>query len=130
MKTSTRVWTGRVLSALFVLFIVFDITIKLLNLPMVEKAMNELGWAAGYGPLIGGIELLALALYLSPRASLSGAIVMTGLLGGAIASQLRVGNPLFSHVLFGIWLALFMWGGLWLRDPSLRAVFPIRRDAA
>ena len=55
---------------------------------------------------------------------------MTGLLGGAVATNLRVEMPMFSHVLFGIYLGLFMWGGLWLRDASLRAVFPIRRSAA
>lgn len=130
MKASPAVWTGRVLTALFVLFMAFDVTIKLLNLPFVDEAMMELGWGAGYGPLIGGIELAALALYLFPRTSLFGAVVMTGLLGGAIASQLRVSNPLFSHILFGVWLALFMWGGLWLRDPAIRTAFPFRRSAA
>lgn len=130
MKASPTVWTGRVLTALFVLFMVFDVTIKLLNLPFVDEAMMALGWGAGYGPLIGGIELAALALYLFPRTSLFGAVLMTGLLGGAIATQVRVDNPLFSHILFGVWLGLFMWGGLWLRDPSLRAAFPVRRSAA
>lgn len=121
------VWTGRVLSALFVLFMVMDVTLKLLNLPIVDETMKRLGWGPGYGPLIGGIELVAVALYLIPRTSLSGAVLMTGVFGGAIATHVRVGDPLFSHILFGVYLALFMWGGLWLRDLGLRAVFPIRR---
>lgn len=130
MKAAPMIWAGRVLTALFALFMVFDITIKLLDLPFVDEAMMELGWGSGYGPLIGAIELVALVLYLVPRTSLSGAILMTGLLGGAIATQVRISHPLFSHILFGVWLGLFMWGGLWLRDPAIRAAFPVRGSAA
>ena len=64
-----------------------------------------------------------------PRTSILGAVWMTDLLGGAIATQLRVGNPLFTHLLFGVYLGLFMWGGLWLRDPALRALLPLRTSA-
>lgn len=121
------VWTGRVLSALFVLFMVMDITLKLLNLPVVDETMKRLGWGPGYGPMIGVIELAALALYLFPRTCILGGVLMTGVFGGAIATHIRVGDPLLSHILFGVWLSLFMWGGLWLRDAGFRAVFPIRR---
>ena len=65
-------------------------------------------------------------LYLWPRTSILGAVLAMGLLGGAMATQIRVQNPLFSHVLFSIYLGLFMWGGLWLRDPALRALFPFK----
>ncbi len=124
------VWAGRVLSTLFVLFMVMDVTLKLLNLPIVDETMKSLGWGPGYGPLIGGIELIALVLYLVPRTSLLGGILLTGVFGGAVATHIRVGDPLFSHILFGVWLGLFMWGGLWLRDPAFRTLFPVRRTPA
>jgi hypothetical protein len=72
------------------------------------------------------IELACLVLYLIPRTSVLGAILMMGLLGGAMATQIRAGSPLFSHVLFSLYLGLFMWGGLWLRAPDLRRLFPLR----
>lgn len=125
--TKPMLWTGRVLSALFVLFMLMDIAIKLIQLPVVEETMKGLGWPPGYGLPIGVMELALLALYLIPRTSLLGAVLFTGLFGATAASHLRLGNPLFSHVLFGVWLALFAWGGLWLRDGGLRAVFPVRR---
>ena len=132
MKASPSVWTGRVLSGLFVLFMLgASIAPKFLMTDMVaEQNMTPLGWPAKYLLLIGLIELGCVVLYVTPRTSLLGAVLMTGLLGGAIAANLRVENPLFSHTLFGVYLGLFMWGGLWLRDASLRAVFPIRRTAA
>ena len=76
------------------------------------------------------VELGCLVLFAIPRTSLLGAILTSALLGGAIASHLRAGSPLFSHTLFGVYLGLVMWGGLWLRDASLRAVFPIRGSAS
>ncbi|WP_292064188.1 DoxX family protein [Brevundimonas sp. UBA7664] len=129
MKASPMVWTGRVLSGLFVLFMLAaSIAPKFLLADMVaEQSLTPLGWPAKYLLLIGLIELACVILYVIPRTSLLGAVLMTGLLGGAIATNLRVENPLFSHTLFGVWLGLFMWGGLWLRDASLRAVFPVRR---
>ncbi len=83
---------------------------------------------AGYAFMIGIIELTCLVLYLIPRTSVLGAVLMMGLLGGAMATQIRAGSPLFSHILFSIYLGLFMWGGLWLRDPRVRALFPITRE--
>ena len=77
--------------------------------------------------MIGLIELTCVILYLVPRTSLLGAVLMMGILGGAIATKMRVEAPLFSHILFSIYLGLFMWGGLWLRSPQLRALFPIGR---
>ena len=93
----------------------------------VAATLTQLGYPAGLGFTIGVIEAVCLVLYLIPRTSLLGAVLMMGVFGGAIATHLRVESPLFSHVLFGVYMALFMWGGLWLRDPALRAVFPIRR---
>lgn len=125
--TKPMLWTGRVLSAVFVLFMLMDISIKLIGLPVVEETMRGLGWPPGWGLPIGAMELVLVALYLFPRTALLGAVLLTGLFGATAATHLRLGNPLFSHVLFGVYLALFAWGGLWLRDAGLRAVFPLRR---
>lgn len=128
MKASPLVWTGRALSGVFALFILgASVLPKLSGMPIAEETMSQLGWPPGYVMMIGLMELTFLILYLIPRTSLLGAVLFTGLLGGAMATQLRAEMPLFSHVLFSIYLGLFMWGGLWLRDAALRAAFPIRR---
>ena len=127
MNEMTMVWTGRVLSSLFVIFMLgASVTPKLLAMPITDDTMRELGWPDGYVLMIGLIELACVLLYVFPKTSVLGAVLMMGLLGGAMATQIRVGNPLFSHQLFSIYLGLFMWGGLWLRDPALRAIFPWR----
>ncbi len=124
---TTMLWVGRILTGLFALFMLgASIAPKLLHLPVAEDTLAELGWPAGYAFPIGLIELACLVLYLIPRTSVLGAILMMGLLGGAMATQIRAGSPLFSHVLFSLYLGLFMWGGLWLRAPDLRRLFPLR----
>ncbi|MEC9469087.1 MAG: DoxX family protein [Pseudomonadota bacterium] len=124
---TTMLWAGRILTGLFALFMLgASIAPKLLHLPVAEDTLAELGWPAGYAFPIGLIELVCLVLYLIPRTSVLGAILMMGLLGGAMATQIRAGSPLFSHVLFSLYLGLFMWGGLWLRAPDLRRLFPLR----
>jgi DoxX-like family len=120
---------GWALSGLFVLFMLFDVAIKWLDLAVVDEAMLRLGYAGGVGFWIGVLEMLLLILYVVPRTAVLGAILFMGVFGGAIASHLRVGDPLLSHDLFGVYLGLAMWGGLWLRDPALRAVFPLRSVA-
>jgi len=122
----TMVWTGWALSAVFVLFMIMDVTVKLIGLPVVAQTMAPLGWTPDRMGPIGPIELAALVLYVFPRTGVLGAILMTGVMGGAVATHMRVGDPLFSHVLFGVYLGLFAWGGLWLRDARLRAVLPWR----
>ena len=129
MNTPAMLWTGRILTGLFALFMLgASIAPKLLRLPIAEDTMAQLGWPPGYAFMIGIIELGCLVLYLIPRTSVFGAVLMMGLLGGAIATHIRAGSPLFSHVLFSVYLALFMWGGLWLRDARLRALFPVGRQ--
>ena len=131
MKASATVWSGRVLTGLFALFILgASVLPKLSGMPIAEETMTQLGWPSGYVLMIGLMELTFLILYLIPRTSLLGAVLFTGLLGGAMATQIRAEMPLFSHVLFSIYLGLFMWGGLWLRDPAWRAMFPFRRARA
>jgi hypothetical protein len=120
-------WAGWVLSGIFILFMIFDVTIKLIRLPVVAETMGQLGWPPGMGFVVGVIEAIILVLYVVPRTSVLGAVLMTAVLGGAVATHLRIGSPLFSHVLFGVYLGLFAWGGLWLRDASLQRLFPLRR---
>jgi len=119
-------WTGRILSALAVLFLLFDAVGKLLEVAPVVEGSTALGYPAGTVFTIGTIELLCLVAYVVPGTSVLGAVLMTGYLGGAIATHLRVENPLFTHTLFPIYVALFVWGGLFLRDAGLRAFFPWR----
>ncbi len=129
MNTPQMLWTGRVLTGLFSLFMLgASITPKLLQMPIAEETMAQLGWPAGYALMIGFIELACLALYLFPRTSVLGGVLMMGLLGGAMATQIRAGSPLFSHILFSLYLGLFMWGGLWLRDQRFRALFPVTQE--
>ncbi|CDO34953.1 DoxX family protein [Novosphingobium sp. KN65.2] len=131
MIPNSMTWAGRVLTGLFALFMLgASISPKLLGMPVAEETMAQLGWPAGYALAIGVLELVCLVLYLIPRTSLLGAMLMTGLLGGAIATQIRAESPLFSHILFGLYLGVVMWGGLWLRDPLLRTLFPFAREAA
>jgi len=120
----TALWTGRVLSGLGVLFMTFDGAAKVLDLiPPEAKAANSLGWPDHALPTIGVIALLCTALYLIPRTAVLGAILLTGYFGGAIASHLRIDNPLFSHTLFPIYIAALFWVGLFLRDARVRALF-------
>lgn len=128
MNATPLVWIGRVLSALFVLFILgASVAPKLMGMPIAEETMAQLGWPPGQARWIGVLELTLTLLYLFPRTSVLGAVLWMGLLGGAMATQVRAEMPLYSHVLFSIYLGLFMWGGLWLRDEKLRALFPWRR---
>jgi hypothetical protein len=117
-------WAGYALSGLVTLFLLMDATMKLLQLPIVAETGLALGWPAETAFPLGVILLICTLLYAWPRTAILGAILLTGYLGGAIASHIRIGNPLFSHVLFGVYLALFLWGGLWLRDTRLRALLP------
>jgi hypothetical protein len=88
--------------------------------------MTQLGYPVSRALALGVIELLCLAVYLVPRTSVLGAVILTGYLGGAIASHVRVGNPLFSHVLFPIYIAAMLWGGLYLRDARVRSIISAR----
>jgi hypothetical protein len=113
---------GRALSGLAVLFLLFDATIKLLVIPPVVASFGELGYPARLAPAIGIVELICVLAYLVPRTALFGAVLLTGYLGGAVASNLRIGSPLLTHVLFPIYVAALVWGGLVLRDRWLRAL--------
>jgi hypothetical protein len=121
------VWVGRVLSALPILFLLFDGVIKLINIAPVVESMAHLGYPAGLARSIGILELSCLALYVIPRTSILGAILLTGYLGGAVATHVRIGDPLFSHVLFPTYVGLLIWTGVFLRDERVRALIPLSR---
>ena len=118
---------GWTLTGVFTAFMIFDAGIKLARLPIVEETGKILQLPPGSGFTIGLLEAAILALYLLPRTAVLGAVLVAALMGGTAAVHLVNGNPWFSHLLFGPYLAVFAWGGLWLRDPKLRALFPIRR---
>jgi hypothetical protein len=124
------VWTGRVLSGLAAAFLVVDAGTKLVAPAFVAANSPEIGWSLDPVTIrtLGTLLIVPTLLYLWPRTALLGAIVITGYLGGAIATHMRIGSPLFTHILFGVYLALMVWGGLWLRSPALRALLPLARD--
>jgi hypothetical protein len=110
-----------------VLFLLFDGVIKLMRVPPVVEAFARLGYPDSLATGIGLLELVCLALYVVPRTAVLGAILLTGLLGGAVATHLRVGDPLFSHVLFPIDVGALLWAGLYLREDRLRELIPWRK---
>jgi hypothetical protein len=122
-----RLWTGRVLTTLPALFLLFDAAIKLVKIQPVTDAFVQLGYPDALARGIGTLELVCTLLYLVPSTSVLGAILLTGLFGGAIAAHLRVGDPWLSHILFSLYLAAPMWLGLYLRDERLRELLPIRK---
>ena len=124
-QTSRITWAGRIISAVPILFLLFDSTIKFTSIQPVVDSFKQLGFLPSIAVGIGLLELACILVYVVPRTSILGAILLTGYLGGAIATHLRVGNPLFSHVLFPIYVALPLWGGLLLRNERLRSLlFP------
>ncbi len=126
VSTSAR-RTGLVLTGIAVLFLTFDTALKMVAAPEAVTSTTELGYPASVLSLLWILEAVLLVLYLVPRTAIMGAILWTGYLGGAIATHVRVENPLFSHVLFPVYVALLLWGGLWLREPRLRVLMPVRR---
>jgi len=119
-------WAGRVISALAVLFLLFDAVIKLMKAPAVLEAFRRLGYPENLAPGIGILLLACIAVYVIPRTSVLGAILLTGYLGGAVATHVRVRDPFFSHILFPVYMGVLIWGGLFLRDHRLRAHIPLR----
>src|SRR5262245_61799081 len=122
-------WTGRALSGVVILFLLLDGGMKLLPLPIVTETMDKMGYGASdnLARSLGLITIVCTLLYAVPPTSILGAILLTGYLGGAIASHVRIDSPLFTHTLFGLYLGLMLWGGLWLRDETLRSLLPFRR---
>jgi hypothetical protein len=115
-------WTGRLLSGLAVLFLMFDAAVKVLKLGPAIEATTQLGYPESVIVPLGLIEIVCVIVYLIPRTSVLGVVLWTGYLGGAVASQVRVGHPLFSHALFPIYVAALLWIGLGLRDHRVRGL--------
>ncbi len=121
-----KYWAGGIISALAVLFLLFDSVIKLMSIGPVVESFNQLGYPPRYALGIGILELFCVVVYVIPRTSVFGAVLLTGYLGGAIATHVRIGSPLFTHTLFPIYIGLLIWIGLFLREDRLRALIPLR----
>jgi hypothetical protein len=121
------VWTGRVLSGITILFMLFDAAGKLALESHVIEATTKIGYPVAAIRPIGVIALICTILYAVPRTALLGAVLLTGFYGGAVASKIRIEDPLFSSTLFAVYLGLITWVGLYLRDERLRTLFPLRR---
>ena len=118
---------GWIVTGLVGAFLAMSAGFKFFTPDIVRETMSGLGWPAHHDLMIGIIETVCVVLYLVPRTSVLGAVLETALLGGAIATNVRVDNPLFSHELFGVYLGVLVWLGLWLRDSRVRTLLPLRR---
>jgi DoxX-like family len=127
-SSKVAIRAGRVLSGIAVAFLTLDAAMKLLQVQAAVEGTIQLGYPASSLVVIGLIQVVCLAVYLVPRTAILGAVLWTGYLGGAIATHVRVGNPLFTHILFPIYVAALLWGSLWLRDRRLRGVFSPLND--
>lgn len=129
-KATASEWTGRGLSGLAIAFLTADAAGKLFAPEMMIANSPPLGLPSdpGFHRMLGAVLAVCTLLYVWPRTVVLGAVLLTGYLGGAIASHMRIASPLFSHTLFGIYIGLFVWGGLWLRNPALRSLFPVFAD--
>ena len=121
--TTKRVWIGRIMTALAVLPYFPSAIMKFMAGPEVLLGVNHLGWQASSLTMLGTLELLCTVVYLIPRTAVLGAILLTGYLGGAISTHLRLGEPVFMQITLG----LLTWGALTLREPRLRSLLPLRR---
>jgi uncharacterized membrane protein YphA (DoxX/SURF4 family) len=125
-KATMGTWTGRVMSGLVVAFMLGASVFPKLFMPeLAAESMQQLGWNPKHLLVIALLELVGTLLYAIPRTAALGAVFLTGLLGGAIATHLRIENPLFSHTFFPVYVGLLMWGGLWLRNERVRASLPL-----
>lgn len=125
--SKSRIWASRIMVGLITLFLVADSIGKLLKPQAVVEGTVALGWPESVIVPLGIILLISTLLYANSRTSYLGAILLTGYLGGAVATHVRVGDPLFTHVLFPVYLGAIAWGGLWFRDDRLRALLPLRQ---
>jgi hypothetical protein len=122
-------WIGWVMSGIVIAFLLMDSIMKLLALPVVMETSGPLGFpGADMARGLGIVLLICTLLYAAPQTSVLGAILVTGYLGGAVATHVRVGSPLFTHVLFGVYVGVLLWSGLYLRDGRLRKLLPLRMD--
>ncbi|HZZ39797.1 MAG TPA: DoxX family protein [Acidobacteriaceae bacterium] len=124
-----KLWTGRVIAGLVALFLLFDAAMKFVKPKSVADAFVRSGWPIEVSSTLGALLLISTILYLIPKTSILGAILLTGYLGGAVAANLRLEEPLFSHTLFPVYFGVLVWGSLWLRDSKLQALVPLRQNS-
>jgi hypothetical protein len=127
--STKRLWAGRVISGLVILFLLFDAIVKLMKVAPVVEASARLGYPASTAVGIGAVLLACVIVYIIPRTSVLGAVLLTGYLGGATASQVRIGAPLFE-TLFPVIFGALVWAGIFLREDRLRTLIPLRRQQA
>ena len=120
-------WISYVMSGLVILFMLFDSVMKFVKPPEVIEGTLALGYGEEHLVVIGTLGLISTLLYAFPRTSILGAILLTGYFGGAVATHLRLNNPLFSHTLFTVYFGILIWGGLWLRNSKLRKLLLLRQ---
>ena len=125
--STKRLWTGRVLSGLIVLFLLMDSVMKLIKPAAVLKAQTELGWPDEITVATGIVLLICTILYAVPKTAILGAVLLTGYLGGAVAVQWRIGHPLFAQTLFPVYMGIVLWAALCMRDAELCEMIPVRR---
>ena len=119
-------WTSRVMGGIVILFMLMDSIFKFIPNEEVIKSSTDLGYQAHHLPIMGTLGLISILLYIFRRTEILGAILLTGYWGGAIATHVRLDNPLFSHILFPVYLALLAWGALWLKNEQLRKLIPVK----
>jgi hypothetical protein len=118
--STVKVWTGRIMGGIVILFMLMDSSFKFIVNDEVIKGTTDLGFAVRHLPVLGTLSLIATLLYIVPRTELLGALLLTGYWGGAIATHVRMDNPLFTHILFPVYLAVLAWGALWIKSERLR----------
>ena len=128
-RATVGIWTGRVMSGLVIAFLLGASALpKLFLAEIADASMQQLGWSSKHLLVIAAIEVIGTLLYAIPRTSVAGAVLLTGLLGGAVATHLRIDNPWLSHTLFPLYVGALMWGGLWLQNPRLRVLLPLTEN--
>jgi hypothetical protein len=129
-SSAAKLWTGRLMTGLPLLFIAFDGAVKFAAVPAVVEASAKVGYGPSKLPLLGAVELLAVLFICIHRTRVFGAVLLSSYLGGAVATHVRLGDPLFTHVLSPVYFAALVWGGLYLRDARVRALSPFGRFPA
>ncbi len=122
-----RLWTAQIMSGIVIPFMLMDSIMKFVQPPSVIEGTVSLDFTGHHIFVIGILGLLSTLLYTYPRTSVLGAVLLTGYWGGAIATHLRLDNPLFTHILFPVYLAILAWGGIWLVNDQLRNLFPFNK---
>lgn len=119
-SSTAKVWTGRTMGGLVILFMLMDSIFKFIVNEEVIKGTTDLGFQVHHLPIMGTLGLIATLLYIFQRTEILGAVLLTGYWGGAIATHVRMDNPLFTHILFPVYLGVLAWGALWIKNERLR----------